>query len=407
MKCGSPYSLRLLLLSFIFCLSLNGAFSQSSEESSNTTFQDWRFKYGEKGFEFRSGDDNYLLQIQSRLQFRFATPSDSDPISFDDFNDNKNNVFKVNRSRLKVGGHAFKPWLKYYWEYELGQSNLLDFRIMIERWEWLNLKVGQWKVEFSRERRISSGAQQTVDRSILNRAFTVDRQQGVELYGRLRTKGALDFNYWVGVFTGSGRGARENDDRNLMYFGRLQWNMLGENLGFKSSDLSIHQKPAAIIALAGVTNRSPYTRFSSSGGGVLEEFEEQNPGQYRINQANLETAFVYKGFSWQSELHWKNIDDRMNNEETLLNGFYLQAGYLAHQSISWWPKPLEIAARYANYTPNTNLDSNLDELTLAFNWFFKGHRNKLTMEISEFDLETEDMGIKDEFRFRIQWDISI
>ncbi len=407
MKCGSPYSLRLLLLSFIFCLSFNGAFSQSSEESSNTPFQDWRFKYGEKGFEFRSGDDNYLLQIQSRLQFRFATPSDRDPISFDDFNDNKNNVFKVNRSRLKVGGHAFKPWLKYYWEYELGQSNLLDFRIMIERWEWLNLKVGQWKVEFSRERRISSGAQQTVDRSILNRAFTVDRQQGVELYGRLRTKGALDFNYWVGVFTGSGRGARENDDRNLMYFGRLQWNMLGENLGFKSSDLSIHQKPAAIIALAGVTNRSPYTRFSSSGGGVLEEFEEQNPGQYRINQANLETAFVYKGFSWQSELHWKNIDDRINNEETLLNGFYLQAGYLAHQSILWWPKPLEIAARYANYTPNTNLDSNLDELTLAFNWFFKGHRNKLTMEISEFDLETEDMGIKDEFRFRIQWDISI
>jgi len=407
MKCGSPYSLRLLLLSFIFCLSFNGAFSQSSEESSNTPFQDWRFKYGEKGFEFRSGDDNYLLQIQSRLQFRFATPSDRDPISFDDFNDNKNNVFKVNRSRLKVGGHAFRPWLKYYWEYELGQSNLLDFRIMIERWEWLNLKVGQWKVEFSRERRISSGAQQTVDRSILNRAFTVDRQQGVELYGRLRTKGALDFNYWVGVFTGSGRGARENDDRNLMYFGRLQWNMLGENLGFKSSDLSIHQKPAAIIALAGVTNRSPYTRFSSSGGGVLEEFEEQNPGQYRINQANLETAFVYKGFSWQSELHWKNIDDRINNEETLLNGFYLQAGYLAHQSILWWPKPLEIAARYANYTPNTNLDSNLDELTLAFNWFFKGHRNKLTMEISEFDLETEDMGIKDEFRFRIQWDISI
>ena len=407
MKCGAPYLLRLLLLSFAFCLSLDKAYSQSTEESSDSTFQDWRFKYGDRGFEFRSGDNNYLLQIQSRLQFRFATPSDRDPYTFNDFTDTSNNVFKVNRSRLKVGGHAYKPWLKYYWEYELGQSNLLDFRIMIERWEWLNLKVGQWKLEFSRERRISSGAQQTVDRSILNRSFTVDRQQGIELYGRLRTRGALDFNYWVGVFTGSGRGSRENDDGNLMYFGRLQWNMLGENLGFKSSDLSIHQKPAAIIALAGVTNRSPYTRFSSSGGGFLETFEEQNSGQYRINQANLETAFVYKGFSWQSELHLKNIEDLVNTQETTLHGYYLQAGYLAHQSISWWPKPLEIAARYANYTPNTNLDSNLDELTLAFNWFFKGHRNKLTMEVSEFDLETEDMGIKDEFRFRIQWDISI
>ncbi|MCL6219547.1 OprO/OprP family phosphate-selective porin [Zunongwangia pacifica] len=407
MKYGTPYVLRLLLLSFVFCLSSNSIFSQSAEESSNAVFQDWRFKYGEKGFEFRSGDNNYLLQVQSRLQFRFATPSDNDPYTFNDLNDNSNNVFKVNRSRLKVGGHAYKPWLKYYWEYDLGQSNLLDYRIMIERWDWLNIKVGQWKLEFSRERRISSGAQQTVDRSILNRAFTVDRQQGIELYGRLRTKGSLDFNYWVGVFTGNGRGARENDDKSLMYFGRLQWNMFGENIGFKSSDLSIHQKPAAIIALAGVTNRSPYTRFSSSGGGFLEEFEEQNPGQYRIHQANLETALVYKGFSWQSEFHWKNIDDRVNSQQTKLNGFYFQAGYLAHQSLHWWPQPLEIAARYAKFTPNTLQDYYLDELTLAFNWFFKGHRNKLTMEISEFDLETADVGIKDEFRFRIQWDISI
>lgn len=407
MKYDTPYLLRLLLLNFVFCLSSISGFSQSAEESNNSVFQDWRFKYGEKGFEFRSGDNNYLLQIQSRLQFRFATPSDNDPYTFNNFSDNSNNVFKVNRSRLKVGGHAYKPWLKYYWEYELGQSNLLDYRIMIERWEWLNIKVGQWKLEFSRERRISSGAQQTVDRSILNRSFTVDRQQGVELYGRLRTKGPLDFNYWLGVFTGSGRGARENDDKNLMYFGRIQWNMFGENLGFTSSDLGIHQKPAAIIALAGVTNRSPYTRFSSSGGGVLEGFEEENPGQYRINQANLETALVYKGFSWQSELHWKNIQDRVNNQETKLNGFYFQAGYLAHQSLAWWPEPLEIAARYANFTPNTLQDYYLDEITLAFNWFFKGHRNKLTMEVSEFDLETADVGIKDEFRFRIQWDISI
>ena len=407
MKYGMRYILRFLQLSLVFCLVVNNVFAQSTEENGNSTFQDWRFKYGEKGFEFRSGDNNYLLQIQSRLQFRFATPRDNDPYTFNDTYNNSNNVFKVNRSRLKVGGHAYKPWLKYYWEYELGQSNLLDYRIMIERWEWLNVKVGQWKLEFSRERRISSGAQQTVDRSILNRSFTVDRQQGIELYGRLRTKGAFDFNYWAGIFTGNGRGSRENDDKNLMYFGRFQWNIFGENIGFRSSDLSIHQKPAAIIALAGVTNRSPYTRFSSAGGGFLEEFEEQSVGQYRINQANLETALVYKGFSWQSELHWKSIDDRSNDQETNLNGFYFQAGYLAHQSLSWWPEPLEIAARYANFTPNTLQDYYLDEVTLAFNWFFKGHRNKLTMEISEFDLETADVGIKDEFRFRIQWDISI
>ena len=84
---------------------------------------------------------------------------------------------------------------------------------------------------------------------------------------------------------------------------------------------------------------------------------------------------------------------------------FTRAISMVHQA--WWPEPLEIAARYANFTPNTLQDYYLDEITLAFNWFFKGHRNKLTMEVSEFDLETADVGIKDEFRFRIQWDISI
>ncbi|MDN3595073.1 porin [Zunongwangia endophytica] len=264
MKCGFPF-LRFLIIIAV-CLNASVSFSQTNEENSEDVLQDWQFQYGANGFEFRSRDNQYSLQIQSRLQFRFATPGDNDPLSFNDFSENSGNVFKINRSRIKVGGHAYKPWLKYYWEYDLGQSNLLDYRLMIEPWEFLNFKIGQFKVEYSRERRISSGAQQTVDRSILNKAFTVDRQQGIELYGRLRRSGSLDFNYWLGVFTGAGRGATENDSKDLMYFGRLQWNIFGENIGFRSSDLSIHKKPGAIIAVAGSTNRSQHTRFSSSGG---------------------------------------------------------------------------------------------------------------------------------------------
>ena len=142
--------------------------------------------------------------LHQRFQFRFATPSDQDPVSFDDYSNEKQREFKINRARLKVGGHAFQPWLKYYWEYELSQSNLLDFRIMVEKWKWLSLKVGQWKVEFSRERFISSGEQQMMDRSFINRPFTVDRQQGIELNGHLKAAGLADFNYWVAALTGTG-----------------------------------------------------------------------------------------------------------------------------------------------------------------------------------------------------------
>jgi len=310
---------------------------------------------------------------------------------------------------LKVGGHAYRPWLKYYWEYELSQSNLLDFRLMIEKWDWINFKVGQWKVEFTRERFISSGEQQMIERSLINRPFTVDRQQGITVYGHLKGNGLADFNYWLAVLTGTGRGNSQNDDSKLMYFGRLQWNFLGRTLEFEGSDLEIHQEPVGIIAVAVVTNRSPYTRFSQAGGGSLEGFEDGASGQYRVNQLNVETAFKYRGFSWQSELHWKDIIDKLDNDAaTQLRGFYVQGGYFFNQVLPWWPEPLEFAVRHASFRPDVALSGNTQhETSFDFNWFFNGHKNKLTAEVSYFKFLTEELDYAKGWRYRLQWDISL
>src|SRR4029078_8832536 len=81
----------------------------------------------DKGFEFKTRDNRFMMQIRSRLQFRFSTPEDQDPVTFDDFSGEKEPGFKINRARIKVGGHAFKPSLKCSWEYELSQSNLLNY----------------------------------------------------------------------------------------------------------------------------------------------------------------------------------------------------------------------------------------------------------------------------------------
>ncbi|WP_417592998.1 OprO/OprP family phosphate-selective porin [Owenweeksia hongkongensis] len=397
------------LIFSIICLVTSNLFGQGDDSTVVKNPNAVQAKYGSKGFEFTTNDNRFKLQIQSRLQFRFATPSDQDPQTFDDYSEDYESVFKINRARFKVGGHAFQPWLKYYWEYDVSQSNLLDFRLMIEKWEWLNFKVGQWKVEFTRERFISSGKQQMVDRSILNRVFTVDRQQGIEVYGRLKGDGIADFNYWIGTFTGTGLGNGSNDDSHLMYFARGQWNFLGREVKFEGNDVDISEKPAGIIAVATVSNRSPYTRFSSGGGGSLPGFENGDDGQYRVNQLNIETAFVYKGFSWQSELHQKEITDRLSNASPeILHGYYGQAGYFFNQLIGWWPKPLELAARHAGYFPDRGASDRIQhETSLAANWFFAGHKNKLTMEISRFDAEDLNFDYQEQWRFRIQWDISI
>ncbi|MDF2191534.1 porin [Paraflavitalea sp. CAU 1676] len=379
---------------------------QAQDESDSLVLK--RIRHGEKGFEFQTADNKFLLQFQGRLQFRFASPEDEDPVTFDDFTGEKKPVFKINRARLKIGGHAFRPWLKYYWEYELSQSNLLNYTVMVEKWDWLKLMVGQFKVEYTRERRISSGEQQMMDRSVINRPFTVDRQQGVELYGRLKGKKLADFNYWFAALTGTGRGNSSNDDNHLMYFGRLQWNVFGVYLDFEGSDLEIHEKPAAELAISAVTNRSPYTRFSQAGGGSLEGYENGQPGQYRVSQANIETAFMYKGISWQSELHWKEIIDKLdNNRADILYGYYIQAGYMFHQTVDWWPKPLELAFRNASYMPNKEADfTRKRETSGALNWFFNGHKNKLTAMCSYYEYDKTGDVPAHQWRYRLQWDIS-
>jgi hypothetical protein len=314
--------------------------------------------HGDKGFEFSTKDGNYLLQLQFRFQFRYAYPGDADPVTFDDFREGDEHVFKVNRARMKVGGNAYRPWLKYYMEYELAAGNLLDFRFMLERLSYLNL--------------------------------------------------AADFNYWASVLTGTGRGARENDDEHLMWMVRGQWNFLGQEVGFSGSDVDHHEKGAGLLALAAVTNRSPYTRFSQAGGGQLEGFEEGEPGQYRVDQWMEETALKYRGLSWQQEFHWKRIKDFANSTTTTLVGNYAQIGYFFHYAWSAIPKPLEVAVLYAFYDPNVDQRDNLrQELSLAVNWFFAGHRNKLTTDLTYFALQDPSRGEEEDLRFRLQWDISI
>ena len=393
----------LLLSSILFALKTSAQDSIKTDSIPEKNL----IKHSDKGFEFETADNRFLLQLGASLQFRFATPYDEDPVTYEDFSTANKNSLEINRARLKLGGYIYKPWLKYFMEYELGQSNLLDFRLTIEKYKWLSFKIGQWKTDYNRERIISSGAQEMMDRSILNRPFTLDRQQGISVYGHLAGKGAANFNYWISVLDGNGRGSRSGDDTHLMYEGRLQWNPLGRVVTMTGSDIERTLKPALLIAVAGATNRSPYTRFSQAGGGELEGFPAGVAGQYSVRQGVLETAFKYKGFSWQQESHVKYILNNLSDSATNLSGSYFQAGYFPNGLLDFVPKDLEVACRYAVYKPDESKTENLKkEFSVAANYFFSGHQNKLTMEYGKISLQEPNLPTVSRGRFRIQWDIS-
>ena len=197
-----------------------------------------KLSHGKKGFRFETEDGKFQTNLLWRAQLRFTTPDNGDPRQISNFNDNSQNTFEGRRLRMKIGGHAYEPWLKYYFEVDLqpgrevddsssnASARVIDWRVDVAKYKEATLRVGQWKINYNRERVDSSGKQQFVERSIANRVFTIDRQVGAQLTGRLFKETPMDMNYWAGVYTGEGRGV-ENPDNNLMTMARVQWNPNG------------------------------------------------------------------------------------------------------------------------------------------------------------------------------------
>jgi hypothetical protein len=374
-----------------------------ADESTSAERPD-RFSYGEQGLQFDDGTGNNFLWFGVRVQTRWANTRvaqdelPGDPIS-------ESSEVGLNRGRLKLGGHLFRPSFEVYSEYDFVDNRLLDLRATYKFADGLSIRIGQWKSEFNRERIDSSGKQQFVERSVVTPWFTIDRQQAVMASGRLGKGTRADTSYWAGWLSGAGRGG-DTADADGLWLARAQWNFTGRKMDFSQSALKRPDKPAGSVAIAAVAGKSAFTAFSSKGGGQLPGFIDGEPDQYRLEQFMLETAYNRGGFSWQHEFHWKSVDDRLGGESRRLFGGYAQAGMFFSEVFDGFPEPLELAVRVARVDPDDSLSRDTEkEYTLGSNWFFKGHRNKLTLDVSHIirrqapETDTSD-------RIRLQWDWS-
>ncbi|HXV74925.1 MAG TPA: porin, partial [Candidatus Polarisedimenticolaceae bacterium] len=279
------------------------------------------------GLLVETGDGNFSTRINWRAQFRLTDLSSDELVGEEDGVEEESG-FLIRRARFKMKGHAYRPWLKFKFEYGIAASVMLTLLFDIEQSEELALWVGQYKVPYNRERVDSSGEQQFVDRSIVNTPFTIDRQSGLTLTGRLFAGKRTDSSYAVGWYTGTGRGGELDNEQQGMYVGRWQWNFLGRLLPFSQSDIARYPEGRGSLALAAASNTGRFTAFSSSGGGQLPGFDETDePGRYRLDQWMAELAYMRRGLSLQSEYHFKKIDDRVAQQITELEGWYGQVGY--------------------------------------------------------------------------------
>ncbi len=362
--------------------------------------------YNWPGYRFET--DTFSTEIKLRAQLR-ATSSEPEDLGFNDADAVRDK--SVNRGRIKIGGKLGAEALTYYTEYDFPSSRLLDLRLTWALQPEMNLRVGQWKVPFNRERVDSSGKQQFVDRSISNRWFTLDRQRGLAFSQRLGVGSRLDSTWHVAVLEGTGRNG-EGDADSPMVMGRYDWNFTGTPLAFSQSDTSYREAAAGVLTLLIADYTGPYTAFSSSGGGQLPGFNAGDQDRYDIRQYAIESAYQHAGFSWQQELHYKEVDDAFTGERSEMAGGYAQAGYFPHARWKALPRQLELALRYARVDPDVLfIDGDHEETTFAVNWFFAGHDSKLSFDVTwgkgRLDGRTSRF-VEGSYRlYRLQWDFHV
>ena len=102
-------------------MAINDAVDKAISEASPI-----KASYGSKGFGFATRDGKFATNLQWRAQFRYSNPFGSDPRQLSAFNDDSVSSFEQRRLRMKIGGHGFQPWIKYYFEVDLQPARDVD-----------------------------------------------------------------------------------------------------------------------------------------------------------------------------------------------------------------------------------------------------------------------------------------
>ena len=370
-------------------------------------------KFGKGLFNLVGQDSTWTMKVGLRAQLLGSS-------SWEENNVNETS-FLTRRARLKFDGYAYSPKLKY--KVELGLSNrdlsgasqytsnapryILDAVLQWNFYQNFELWFGQTKLPGNRERVISSGNLQQVDRSLLNSRFTIDRDFGFQLRHHFNLTETFIVKEIFSLAQGEGRNITTGNLGGHQYTGRIELLPFGNFASkgdYKGSDLKREKKPKLAIGLSYDYNNNAVKTRSNQGSymtidGVADAYFETN-----INTVFLDAMFKYNGVSLMAEYSdrtasdafAKNSDGSLTGDEVQVGkGLNLQMGYLFNNDI-------ELSGRYTHIELDKNITGKNPEsqYTLGLSKYIVGHKLKVQTDISHLEIE----GSNNKLMYRLQVD---
>lgn len=334
--------------------------------------------------------------------------------------DNVNHSFLIRRARFKFSGWAVSPKLEYKFELALtnrdqsggidpefrgAPNTVLDASVEYKFTKGFSILFGQRKLPGNRERVISSGDLQLVDRSLLNSRYNIDRDVGIQF----KTKHFLGGNFLVkevlAITQGEGRNVTQGNFGGLCYTGRAELYPLGDFAKkgeYTGGATTREEKPKLAVGVTYEINKNAVRER-----GHLGSFLQGEDGTYYGRDMKaffIDAMLKYQGFSFMGEYAYKSVSDDdpfvYDSNNTLIgryftgNGINLVAGYNL-------PSNYEITVRYTTINPMEGVARDEREYTFGLSKYVVKHKLKVQSDV----IFRNTVGSNDKIFWRFQTDV--
>jgi hypothetical protein len=400
---------RYLIFLILFCI--NFPLLVSGQEISKKA--EISFK---KGIGITAPDSSFSVNFRFRMQNRVVYNT----ISENNFSE-ANIEARVRRLRLRMEGFIFSAKLSYLVQLGFSRGDLdwngnqnpginenpnilRDAVLCYKPGKIFTFVFGQTKLPVNRQRVVSSGDLQFLDRSIVNNSFNVDRDFGFQVFSQFQT-GNFCYVLKGAVTSGEGRNTTISYP-GLAYTGRVELLPLGkfsQNGDYFEGDLE--RETSVKISLAGGLSFNDDAR--RTGGQV---------GQDLFAARNITTYFFdgllkFRGFALSAEHMIRDSPDPITRNS---NGDirYIMTGKGSMVQTSYlFKNNYEIAAQYAAVNPDSKI-SNLQYgeivYTCGVNKYLRKHRLKLQGNLSLHKVgNTEKVAARDYWSIGAQIELGI
>jgi hypothetical protein len=373
--------------------------ARNAEAQRHQAYADWAsvpdtdetVRFRQNGFVVRSPNGRFLLRPQMRLQTIYtAQLAEAGP---DDVTRPDSSAFALAHAELLLEGHAVSRRFEYRFELDFAETGPDDkaFRIVKDAFvqavfgEYAAVRVGRVKVPYGYQTQLWNAYLELVDVSQATRAFSLDRDVGLEIVGRPFGR---RLHYQVAVLDGPRAPCPVNelpcDATNLAYAARIAAAPFGP-LPVTEGDQEGHASPLVQIGVSGAFQLLP-TDVRARGAAPSAPLDldgNQRVDNVAVWQMAAELRAIWRGASLQGEWFGRIEHPGAGAADRTFWGAYGQAGYFV------LPRRLQAIARVGRtdqplygFTPEQRLAAGTDttEVGGGLSAYLRGHDAKLQVD---------------------------